>query len=1268
MAYDYEALTGETFQQLVQALLVKDYPDLVCYPVGMPDGGRDAASGEQRSRNALVFQVKFSREPSSIRNPFDWITNAINQEREKVERLSFRGLQEYVLVTNISASSHLDVGLMDRVQDYLEKNLPVSARCMWRGDLDRRLDGYYDLKLRYPSLLNGPDILRELWENAGSRSARDRRNRALKAYLRDQYERDATIRFKQVELVTTRLFDLFVDVPIVPAHPSERKQRQLNKYYLDASRRVMEQKLLSTEASELDLEDEPFEDFHSGYHGYFRSSRPALGAADLLLDAQFQEYTQLVVLEGAPGQGKSTLSQYLAQVQRLRLLNIEDTPNIPNNHLSSPVYLPIKIELRDFARWLRGFNPWTIETDSKHDETPTLETAISAHIQRFSGGHGFTVDDLYDVISTTPVILILDALDEVADLEDRQSVVDEIEKFTDRMLPEAVKILIFVTSRPTALSNAPALPRSKFSYCTLEAIPASLAASYARKWAKVRQLSEEDADDVLLTLRRKVRTPHMAELAKNTMQLTILLSLILSRGSSLPDKRTELYTAYLDLFLNRESEKSPDVRDNREILLDLHGYIGYYLHANAEGTRSTGRIGNDELRRLISAYLESDGRDPGMVNKIFRAVVGRVVALVSRMEGTFEFEVQPLREYFAAAYLYNTAPTSPAWKEQKGTKPDRLEGIAPNPYWMNVTRFFCGFFTKGELLDLAHRICELIRTGPNVPNVYPRRLAVALLQDWVFSQSAKATSLLVNTIFDDIGLAWAASSERDYAVPNGFGAISVRLSPGAGAEEAAKIVWSAICESPMNDRTAGLCSLLVHLVRSEEELMHMWEEQYRRSAGIARHNWALIGLKLNCVKKFPEKFIEEVLALDSADSLATERARVGATTELHLSLNEALLAKYITAILDLGIRRPDILYVEYLEPVSMFLRLSHPVLWRSQMDADGTAIMENDISLENALRSAGWDLDMTLRGRLLRAVGDLERLLRSEVSTSLAPWEEAIEIIEDLFGRNWSSIQLAVMAPAIRSNRERAAGVRKMFDDAYSLPKRIRFARRKANQPEWWLEQSGDIGSKLDAALFLAACMTWASSATILNILPRLDELLSEFSDVDLDLLLATISNTVSIRPKTDNLDLVALRDITSGRTQLLTSTIQMVLRRASNTGREKLVLDRLVHELDNPQVALDCVPIIGDRIMSGDIDPIYAVTLIRSAGRFEYKLLRPDVIRPARSLQEARRIPIDEVLNFISRVPASLIYAVMMASERRSSKPKSVLSISRDEGWFDEQ
>ena len=42
MDYQLENLGDERFQQLCQALLVREFPDVQCFPVGMPDGGRDS--------------------------------------------------------------------------------------------------------------------------------------------------------------------------------------------------------------------------------------------------------------------------------------------------------------------------------------------------------------------------------------------------------------------------------------------------------------------------------------------------------------------------------------------------------------------------------------------------------------------------------------------------------------------------------------------------------------------------------------------------------------------------------------------------------------------------------------------------------------------------------------------------------------------------------------------------------------------------------------------------------------------------------------------------------------------------------------------------------------------------------------------------------------------------------------------------------------------------------------------------------------------------
>ncbi len=108
MTYNYEVLDDERFQKLAQSVLVHSFPNAQCLPVGQPDGGRDAFEGCKTKGDLIVFQVKFSRDPSS-KIERDAITDVINFEAEKVRRLKQQGLKAYYLITNVRGSSHLDV-------------------------------------------------------------------------------------------------------------------------------------------------------------------------------------------------------------------------------------------------------------------------------------------------------------------------------------------------------------------------------------------------------------------------------------------------------------------------------------------------------------------------------------------------------------------------------------------------------------------------------------------------------------------------------------------------------------------------------------------------------------------------------------------------------------------------------------------------------------------------------------------------------------------------------------------------------------------------------------------------------------------------------------------------------------------------------------------------------------------------------------------------------------------------------------------------------
>jgi len=751
MDYQFENLGADRFQQLCQAILVRQFHNLLCLPVGQPDGGRDALVffEESPTKDFIVYQVKFVKRPLAEADPHRWLTDIVAGEAPKIRNLIPKGAKHYYLLTNVPGTAHLDSGSIDKVQQILRSELQLPADCWWRDDLCRRLESYPELRWAYPELMTGMDLLRYLVEEGLSES-RGRRMAAVRAFVRDQYELDKEVRFKEVEL-QNRLLDLFIDVPLALRDVSQRKHLHI---FLNVLQSLTWQ---PADADEIDAT------FSRTY--YEREERPSIGAASFLLNPLLQEHLPTIVLEGAPGQGKSTIAQYICQVHRMRLLNeVSDLEAIPESHKSTPLRIPIKVDLRDLATWLSRKDPFSPDESQVIPSYwhGSLEAFLAALIRHHSGGSEFTVPDLHAVTRLSAMLLVFDGLDEVADISKRQEVVDEIVKGVSRLRENADSLQVIVTSRPAAFANSPGLPSDTFPSCQLEALTRPLIDEYAGRWLKARRLQTGESAEVRKILKEKLNQPHLRDLARNPMQLAILLSLIHNRGPSLPDKRTQLYDSYVELFFSREAQKSPIVREHRDLLVNIHQYLAWILQSEAERAEEgqhRGRISTERLQKLLTEYLTNEGYDSSLSQKLFTGMAERFMALVSRVEGTFEFAVQPLREYFAARYLYETAPYSPPGSPRRGNILDRFDAIARDFYWLNVTRFYSGCFSIGELPSLADRLEELAEEEGYRHTNHPRLLAATLLADWVFTQHPKSMKHVVSLILDGLGLRFLLASK-----------------------------------------------------------------------------------------------------------------------------------------------------------------------------------------------------------------------------------------------------------------------------------------------------------------------------------------------------------------------------------------------------------------------------------------------------------------------------------------------------------------------------
>jgi len=1262
MDYNYESLLDQRFQILCQDLLIREHPGVQCLPIAMPDGGRDAFARSGAGKDVLVYQVKYARNPQSQKDPADWVIAAIQGELEKIERLIDRGMKQYIVMTNMGGTSHQDSGSIDKVQSFLDANIGVPAQCWWRDDLDRRLDNAYDLKLHYPSLISGADAMRLIWELACKGEGAQRRKRALNSYIGHQYEQERSVRFKQAELPSTPLFRLYVDVPIAP-HSGNRKQlRHTTRAIIAAMNNMM------PSIAELDDDimlnsaggESSFLVGHDGEDVRFIYAvkdeeyvEVDVGAADLLLVSDFGRNAPHIVLEGAPGQGKSTLAQYLAQVNRVRMIkNSPDKGEIPPAHARSPLRFPVKLELRDVAQWIDGINPWVGKESVQHNQPTSLEGALAGHIHQYSGGVGFDVSDLLALFETVPVLLILDALDEVANLDQRRKVVREVEACLSRLRQQDIDLQVLVTSRPTAIAESPTFSSEHFLYLTLAPLSKRLALHYAERWASTRGLDKRDSEEISRILEAKMSAPHMADLAKNTMQLSILLSLIHLRGESLPEQRTELYDTYIDVFFNRESEKSDIVKKHRALLIDIHRYLGFYLHAKAENSRTTGRISADELKSVVSDYLLNEHRPVDVLDELLIGMVERVVALVSRVEGTYEFEVQPLREYFAARHLYDTASYSPAGRNRTGTKPDRFDGIAPSPYWLNVTRFYAGCYSKGELLDLADRLCELIASLDKTSRTYPRRLGVALLQDWVFNQSPKATKKAVDGVFDNFGLRWATIEQGFSGSTGSLGDVNLRLTESTGARILLASAWEYAISLPHTEALANLCSY-IRALKVRRDVQKLWKEELLKREGDRRDQWIEVGSWLNVyIDDSPAELID---LLDTAREngrpyrFATI-ARSGINIE---GLPEATVSELAAGVLNYPrqvISERQRFVARRSSPLLALSAATSPNLWT------GVAMQrrQNDYFIRSSEEINSIGPQWSKLSAVKRIIEICRRGLHER--GDLAVWREITSELRATFGRTWTEIELGVMSGSVRSGNDAYVRADNLISDDWTLPDRMRSARRRSGRPNWWQGQLEQCSDPQDYGLWALAAFAWTTPAAFAILIDDFNRAMQALTPELQENLAHSCRRSWQYSPHTPALRLEQISNFEP-------MTIWTLFNCLDEDDQLQVISDRARGQALSPFMA-DTMLSFANRYMAADgADEDQAIELMRycqSAGAGLDVVSRRSAMSRRLSAATARRI-MDDSWN----MPTSVLASAIRVAGNKEPTVKPVWQISAEEGWF---
>lgn len=978
--------------------------------------------------------MKFVRSPRPLKDPEKWAAKVLAPELSKIKRLAEQGASSYTLITNTGGSAHLDSGAVDKVNAYLAENLPIPAQCWWRNDLIVRLAKHPELRWGYPDLVNAADVLREL---IGSNLKEDveRRTSAIKAYLAAQYVDDQFVRFRQIDLQTP-LLDVFVDVPAIVRSANSSKANQLRRFVIQLSPRNRRHQDVSV----------------------------SIGAADLLLHPLAGELAPRVVLEGAPGQGKSTLAQYLCQVHRMRLLRRSvDLGAVPAGHQRCTARLPFKIDLRDFAAFLRGHDPFEDDPEwggMSSSQPRSLEGFMAALVCRYSGGASFSVSDLQAIMRASHLFIAFDGLDEVAEFEDRRIVVEAIKVGSERIKELSIGLQTVVTSRPAAFTHSPGFSAAEVPHLQLVSLPKDLIINYSERWTRSRGLDMREGRAIERVLSKQLGQAHIRDLARNPMQLAILLTLILTKGESLPDKRTDLYTSYLNIFFDREAAKSVIVRKHRDILFALHQFLAWQLHSAAESDSSGGSISEARLKEEVRNYLEREDGDPAIADHLFKGMVERVLALVSRVQGRFEFEVQPLREYFAASYLYSTAQVSELGEIRSGTLLDRFDGLARNPYWLNVVRFYAGFYNSGQLPSLVTRLRAMQQDPKWHLTDRPRTLATMLLNDGSFALERQSRDTAIELVLDGLGTRHTLTAQSEGA----FAPAVLDLRSGAGQSELLERCWQLLDDSGLPaDRRSAIQTVVAV---SGSAAINGWIDRTSATQGSKRTDWIKMGWSAGILRELDSGDLDLLWNDGATDQYGLRAALavnsgLGAEVEREETRSQAFVASLLNGSVPLGFDEED---NGWLSALGAILQ---PIAGHEH------GVLRHPSEFLSRRRRARVDVCPTAA-----AVGELIRACMSDTRQDFRRGDHVARLfaaIEKRFGGGWGIRRSLLDVVAVQGRPSRPGTAHDLADPARLLLERLRYARfqgGRTNGP-WWRRQLEAASSPEEIRLALITGLSW---------------------------------------------------------------------------------------------------------------------------------------------------------------------------------------------------
>ncbi len=682
--YSFDRLEPKQFEAMSQALLEKIYRvggNLIQFGDGQ-DGGREATWTQPvthplyiRPRDETtdvgkewIFQVKYHDiSQRGWEKAREAIIEDLEKELNKIVNKHDIKCHAYVMITNVPFTGVRNVGTRDKITTVTKRwEWLIPEIYVWdAADISCMIDADQDVRTAYFDLILPGDILKAIYQNINS--CNNRKQSSFQAHLKYVLNFEKSARAQEAgDEQNLPLSEVFIDFRLTLLNFGNAQEN---------SNKGKREGISST----IGLLSEHRSIFSHNDGLEFRASN-----ALFLLDSEF------ILLLGGPGLGKTTLTQFLSLYQAARLidsnvalslakrLKLPQGINLENFDSYVSPRFPFRIELRRYAKWM--------SEQFGNNREPHLALYIIEKLINENTSSDLVMDDIFELASTNPILLILDGLDEVPNPETRQKIIENLRIFINRIESENGNLQVILSSRPNGYSGE--FDEFKPVAWKLNELDRQDFNEYCEQWLKLRIPSTEEQREAKERIEAGMESEAVQRLASSLLQATVILTIV-RRKIQIPHQKHSLYQKYVEVIFEREKEKTQIVREWEKELLQLHERVGFELHIKMEKTRINSLTIQDFYNYVYEEVLANClGTKIGTkkVNEVAQEIVDmatdRLCLLVGKGEkqAEIDFVLQQYREYFAASYLTN----------HPDADPDRVFSmlIKRGAYWSYVLQFY----------------------------------------------------------------------------------------------------------------------------------------------------------------------------------------------------------------------------------------------------------------------------------------------------------------------------------------------------------------------------------------------------------------------------------------------------------------------------------------------------------------------------------------------------------------------------------------------------